>query len=422
MRRKWSLRFRVCLVLVAVAVGGVLLSACGTGVDASGGAVLPPSSDVERAELDESAPFADLAVGFNDAGFDFWRTQTADENLVFSPVSIAHTLLMARAAADETTGSAIDALFELPGGQEAHEAWNTIDLMLNSDADTNEEITITIADRVWPAAHVSPSQAWLNLLASHHGATVQTLDFAGDPEASRDVINLWVSEQTDGLIPELVPEGMVNDQTLVMLADAVYFGASWATAFLEDFNEPGEFIGIDGTSSETEYMHIQTDDRVAAGEGFVAAEIPYSGEAFNMVVIVPHEDEFIAFRDRIDQDLIDEVDALLTSRTHHLFLPKWKSTTSLNLGTWLAETGISPGSYPGIDPEAFIGGAVHAAEITVDEEGTVAAAATAIDFEGAEPPQPELTIRVDRPFYYLIRHQPTGLVLFAGQLTQPTTS
>lgn len=417
---EWSPRYGMVSVLVAVIATAMLASACGTAVDDSDGVVLAPSSDVRRADLDRSAPFTELAAGFNDAGFDFWRTQPADRNLVFSPVSIAHTLLMARAAADGPTGSAIDSLFELPEGWEAHEAWNSIDLMIASDAEAHDEITLRVADRIWPAIGVNPSQQWLDLLATHHGATVQALDFPGDPESSRALINSWVSEQTEGLIPELVPEGMVSEMTLVVLTDAIHLRASWAIPFSEELNVSGEFRGLDGTSIETEYMHkVQVDDRAAVGEGFVAAEIPHAGEAFTMVVIVPDEGEFGDFRDRLDQDLIEEVDRLLIRRTYEVFLPKWEVTTNVDLGEWLTDAGIFPGSYPGIDPEAFISGAVHAADITVDENGTVAAAATAISIDGAAPSEPDLTIRVDRPFYYLIRHQPTGLILFAGQNIQP---
>lgn len=420
---KWSLRYGVGRRFLVLAVIVGMAAACGVGVGGLGGAVLPSSSGVERAEPNQSAPFLELAAGFNEAGFEFWRTQPAGENLVFSPVSIAHTLLMARAAADVPTGSAIDDLFDLPEGQAAHEAWNTIDQMIISDADASEETTLEIADRIWPAIDVRPSQQWLDLLASHHGATVQTLDFSGDPESSRDVINSWISEQTESLIPELVPEGMISEQTLVMLTDAIYFGASWTIAFSEEFNVWDEFMILDGTSIETEYMHkVQIDDRAALGEGYVAAEIAYAGEAFNMVVIVPAQGQFADLRDRLDQSLIDEIDALLAPRTYELFLPKWETTTDLDLGAWLADSGISPGSYPGIDPKAFISEAVHAADITVDETGTVAAAATAISIDGGAPSEPEITIKVDRPFYYLIRHQPTGIVVFAGQVTQPESS
>lgn len=409
------------VAVVAVVLVGILASACGTGSAGSAGVALHPSSDVERVGFDQSAPLTDVAAGFNDAGFELLRTQPAEGNLVLSPASIGHALLMARAAADTPTGSAIDATLALPDGPAPHEAWNSIDQLMASDGDSAEEITVAIADRIWPAIGLTPSQEWIDLLASHHGATVQALDFPGDPESSKDQINSWVSDQTQGLIPHLVPEGMISEQTLLILTDAIHFEAAWAEPFSEEFNVTDEFTLLDGTILETEYLHrSDSAGRTAIGDGYLAAELLYAGGAFTMVVIVPERDQFMELRDNLNQDLVDDIDTELTSRPYELLLPKWETTTRIDLGEWLTDLKISPGSYPGIDPEAFIGGAVHAADITVDEWGTVAAAATAIHLIGSEPSEPELLIRADRPFFYLIRHQPTGLILFAGQVTEPT--
>ena len=422
MRLEWSVVGIVSRALPAAVLVSLLASGCG-GAPGSPVGVLQPSSGVERAEADESAPFLELAAGFNDAGFELWRSQPVEGNMVFSPASVGHALLMVRAAADTATGSAIDAVFALPDGEAAHDAWNSIDRMIASDANAQEQINLTIADRTWPDVNLEPAQQWIDLLASHHGATVQPLDFSGDPASSRDVINSWVSDQTKGLIPELLTEGMINQETLLMLTDAIYFEASWAVPFYEPFGVVDDFILLDGSTIQTDYLHkIDTSDRSALGDGYVAVELPYTGGAFVMVVIVPDEGEFENLRDRLDQHLINEIDTNLTVRPYELFLPKWETTTNLNLGEWMREVNIAPGSYPDIDPEAFIGGAVHAADITVDEKGTVAAAATAIDIEGAGPPEPEITIRADRPFYYLIRHQATGMILFAGHVTHPTES
>jgi serpin B len=422
MRLKWSRVGMVSRVLFAVVLVSLVASACGAGSGGSVG-VLQASAGVERAEADDSAPFMDLAAGFNDAGFDLWRSQPVEENLVFSPASVGHALLMVRAAADTATGSAIDSVFALPDGEDAHNAWNSVDRMIAADANAQEEITLTIADRTWPDVDLEPAQQWIDLLASHHGATVQPMDFSSDPASSRDVINSWVSDQTKGLIPELLPEGMIDQETLLMLTDAIYFEASWAVPFYEPFGVVNDFTLLDGSTIQTDFLHkIDNSDRTALGDGYAAAEIPYTGGAFVMVLIVPDEGEFEGLRDRLDQNLINEIDTNLTVRPYELLLPKWKTTTNLNLGGWMRQVNISPGSYPDIDPEAFIGGAVHAADITVDEKGTVAAAATAIDIEGAGPPEPEITIRADRAFYYLIRHQPTGMILFAGQVTNPAES
>lgn len=382
--------------------------------------VLRPSPGVERSVPFDGAPLADLTAGFNNAGFELWRRQSLGENLVFSPASIGHALLMARAAADDPTGDAIDEAFRLPVGLEAHQAWNAIDQLIASAVDAEDEITVRIADRIWPRFDVTPDQAWIDLLAAEHGATTETLDFAGDPQGSRQIINSWVHDQTDGLIPELLPDGFLDDQTVLVLTDAIYFKAQWQTMFGKYPNVTDAFTLLDGSTVEVEYLReLELADRRGTGDGFVGAEIPYVGGEFSMLVIVPDQGRFQEIRDRLDQTLLEEVDAAFTTGPYELVIPKWKSTTQLDLLAWLSEVGAAPGGYPRITPDAFLDGAVHGADITVDEWGTVAAAATALSFRESGPPEPELTVKADQPFLYLIRHRPTGLVLFAGQVTNP---
>lgn len=376
-----------------------------------------------RAEPVSSAPVADLAGGFNNAGFALWRTQPVADNLVFSPVSIGHAMLMARAAADDTTAQAIDATFRLPEGLAAHTAWNRSDLTMAADADRSDELTVTIADRIWPKLDLTPEQEWIDLLASQHGATTEALDFAGDPEGSRDTINSWISDQTQGLIPELLPEGFIKPgNTVLVLTDAIYFKARWARVFGKYSNVEEPFMRLDGTTVDTEYMReLELDDRRGVGDGFVGAEIPYVGGDFSMLVIVPDAGRFNEVRLALNQDLLDNIDATFTTGPFELLIPRWETSTQLDLMDWLIDSGAAPGSYPAISPDAFLGAGVHGADIAVDEWGTVAAAATALGFQESGPPEPELTVRADRPFLYLIRHRPTGLVLFAGQVTDPTS-
>jgi serpin B len=364
------------------------------------------------------APVEQLVAGFNDAGFDLWRTQPTDANLVFSPASIAHALLMARAAADEATGAAIDSAFALPAGESAHAAWHSVDQQLA--AAESDQVTVRFADRIWPRAGVTPDQEWVDLLAREHGADVETLDFAGDPDGSREAINQWVSDRTAALIPELLPEGFIDPATVLMLTDAVYFAADWATPFGKYPAQPGTFTTADGRALEIEFMReLELADRRGLGDGFAAAEVPYAGNEFSMLVIVPDTGRFEEVRDRLDTQMLADLDAMLTTGPYELLLPKWDVHTQLDLTARLTEIGAAPGSYPAISADAFLAAGVHAADITVDEFGTVAAAATALMFLESGPPEPELTIAADKPFLYLIRHRSSGLVLFAGQVTNP---
>lgn len=386
-------------------------------VPASAAEPLAVSAGVVRAPVESDAPVAALTSGWNDAGFDLLRRQPIEDNVVFSPASIGHALLMAAAAADDATRMAIEESFGLPAG--AHDAWNSIDQTIA--AAQSDQVTVAIADRIWPTFGLQPDQAWVDLLATHHGADVVPLDFAGNTEASRATINEWVSDRTEGLIPDLLPEGFIDPTTVLVLTDTVYFAADWQLPFGKYGTVDDTFTTLDGSTVDVSFMReLELGDRRGEGDGFVGAEIPYAGGDYSMLVLVPDEGRFEEVVERLDQELLDEIDATFATGPYELLLPKWDDNYRIDLLGWLNELGAAPGVYPGISPDAFLDAAVHAADITVDEQGTVAAAATALGFNESGPPEPELTVAANRPFIYLIRHRPTGLVLFTGHVTNPT--
>ncbi len=382
-----------------------------------------PTANLTRSVPAPEAPVAGLSAGFNEAGFDLLRTQALEGNVILSPASVAHALLMARAAADQPTGAAIDAALQLPDGVSAHQAWNAIDQAISSAAAAEVDMTITLADRIWPRLDIQPDQQWIDLLATEHGADVQPLDFTRDPDGSTDVINDWISDQTQGLIPELLPPGFIDPaNTVLVLTDALYFKARWETIFGKYGPVPGTFTHLDGTTEPIEFMQqLELPGPRGRGDGYVGAELPYTGDQFSMLIIVPDPGRFDELRERLSQNLLDEIDNSFTMGPYELRLPQWSSTTEIDLIPWLTDIGAAPGHYPAIADGVFLGDAVHGADIAVDEWGTVAAAATAFGFADSGPPEPELAVWADRPFLYLIRHIDSGLVLFAGQVTDPTT-
>lgn len=389
------------------------------GTDSSLPPPLTVSSDVVRSAPRDDAPVVELASGFNGAGFDLWRTQPVDGNLVFSPLSIGHALLMARAAADDATAQNIDAVFGLPEGLAAHEGWNAFDHQVAALDGAEEEITIRMADRIWPHLDVTPDQGWVDLLASQHGASVVPLDLQGDGEGSRDTINAWVSEQTMGLVPQLLPMGFIQPTTVLVLTDAVYFAARWSTVFGKYGSVMDEFTKLDGSKVPVELMReIELSGPRGQGEGFVGAEIPYVGDALSMLLLVPDEGRFEEIRSKLDPSFLDTVDATFTKGPYELLMPEWTTHSAVDFLPWLQDHDIAPGHYPKITPGAQILGAVHGADIAVDEWGTVAAAATALGFDESGPETPELTVKANRPFLYVVRHRASGMIMFAGQVTE----
>ena len=117
------------------------------------------------------------------------------------------------------------------------------------------------------------------------------------------------------------------------------------------------------------------------GDGYMGAELPYLGDAYAMLLIVPDEGRFEEIRTGLSTEFLATVDAAFSPGPYELVMPEWETTSALDLLPWLTEIGAAPGSYPGIGPGVFLGGAVHGADIAVDDVSTVAAAATALAFD-----------------------------------------
>jgi serpin B len=369
-----------------------------------------------------------LVTGFGNAGFELLRTQPLEDNLVFSPFSIGHAMLMAREAADPNTAAAINDAFALPTGMAAHDAWRELDRALMAADATSEALDgkpspiVTVADRLWPSTEANPDQGWVDLLATHHRSEVETIDVS-DSEGSRQRINRWISDQTNQLIPELLPAGFIGSDTVLVLTDAVYFKAQWRTVFGKYGPSRGPFTKLDGTDIDIGYLvDLEQPGPRGSGDGYVGASLPYLGDDFAMLVIVPDEGRFGEIRTRLSADLLAEVDATFTTGPYELRMPEWETTSTIDLMGWLTDKGIAPGSYPGVGSGVDLSGAVHGADITVDDIGTEAAAATALGFAMSGPPEPEMVVAAERPFFYLVRHVQTGAVLFAGQVTDPSGS
>ena len=230
-----------------------------------------------------------------------------------------------------------------------------------------------------------------------------------------------ISDQTNELIPELIAEGFINDGTQLVLTDAVYFKAQWRHIFGKYGEVSRPFDRLDGSSVDVTLLRdLEQPGRRGVGDGYVGAELRYLGGDYSMLLIVPDEGRFEEIRTELSSEFLATIDAAFSPGPYELLIPEWETTSALDLLPWLTDIGAAPGNYPGIGPGVFLSDGVHGADIAVDDIGTIAAAATALGFALSGPPEPELTVAADQPFFYVIRHVDTGLVLFVGQVTDPT--
>lgn len=417
--------------------GGAPGGAGGQGGGGAGGTPEPAGEFVASAlsrNHEPAVPAGDLsALVDGEVAFtlDLYGQLAAEEgNLFYSPFSVHQALAMTWAGArGQTEAQMADALhFDLDQAR-LHPAQNALDLALASRAETEpqdggEPLALEIANSVWGREGYAWEQAFLDVLAEHYGAGLRQLDFIGDPEAARERINDWVEEKTHDRIQDLIPEGVIDSSTVMVLVNAIFFKASWADPFDPDNTVDGDFTLPGGETVPVPMMrHPLMAGRHGAGEGWVAAALPYAGHETSMLVVVP--DDLAAFEAGLDAARYRDITDALAPADLDVRLPRWEfeSKFSLNevmqaLGMTDAFTGAADFSGMNGVGGLFIQAIIHQAFVKVDEEGTEAAAATAVVVGETSVPTP-VEFFVDRPFVFFIRDDLTGAVLFAGRVLDP---
>lgn len=383
---------------------------------------------------------ATLAGADAEFAFNLYHQLAATEpgNLFFSPYSISTALSMALAGARGNTAEEMRLALGVEEAEAWHDARNRLELALSSlegrylpSEGEAEPLTLEPTNAIFGQADYAFRDEFLDLLASKYGAGMQAVDFVANPEAARLGINAWVAEQTRDRIEELLKQGSITDLTRAVLVNAIYFKGNWIYEFNPDNTTSEPFHRLGGSTANVQTMHASPEGQYASGRGWAAAQLPYWGNA-SMIVVVPDEGRFTDIERRLDAAFVEEVHAAFTAHEVHLSLPRWESESTLGLVPALKELGIHDAfdrggadlsgiaDFSQTGEPLYVADVVHQANITVDEEGTEAAAATAVlVFAVCRCPPPEVTLTVDRPFIYLIRDDITGEILFAGRLLEP---
>lgn len=345
-----------------------------------------------------------------------------DDDVVVSPLSLQLALALLREGATGVVADEIDAAAGLSGDSQAVADLRAMLADYEGDVagidpdDPPAVPLVHIADSAFVQPGFPVEASFLERVAAYHQAQVYEADFAAG--SAKPLLDAWVKKETGGLLDEC-PAATTPD-TRVVLMDAVTFGATWASPFAAEDTSDGPFARADGTEVTVPFMHQTLTTPYATGDGWVAAQLPYT-EGFAMRVLLPDEGTATA-----EQWLAAHA-ALATASDEPLILsmPSWQTDTTLDLGDVLDGLGLGSltdpkGDLDGVFPGAFVSAVAQGATITVAEKGTVAAAVTAIGLAGAALVQPDLELRLDRPFEYQVIEESTGLVLFAGRVSDPS--
>lgn len=363
----------------------------------------------------------------------FQQLRSEEGNLFFSPYSISLALAMTYAGARGETEAQMAAVlhFLLPQ-EKLHPAFNALDQILASRAETEmpeggEPLRLTIANSIWGQQGYTFLQPFLDTLAQHYGAGMRLVDYVADAEEARLDINAWVSEETEGKIEDLIPPGTLNSLTRLVLANAIYFNASWLHPFEEQATREGAFHLLDGSEVTAPLMYQSEMYPYLEGDGFQAVELPYAGGETSMVIFLPDEGGFAAFEENLTSETLAAWIEALSGRSVMLTMPKFEYTSEMNLSQTLMAMGMErafmDADFSGMDGtmELAISDVLHKAYVSVDEEGTEAAAATAVVMRATAMQEPGVELVIDRPFIYLIRDRETGTILFLGRVLNPVS-
>jgi serpin B len=394
------------------------------------------SSDVAReAGLPDAIPDVVQAMQ-RLAGGLYGELSGKPGNLALSPYSIAMALGM---TVNGAAGATAKEMREVLGTGELarfNGGMNALDSAIEGLAGkqkrkdgSSAELALATANQIFGQGSTPWSDEFLDVLAREFGAGMRTVDFEGATEEARTLINEWTAAQTRDRIPEIIPKDVLDALTRLVLVNAIYLKAPWEVPFEKLLTKKQPFHTAGGESVPVDTMDGRPSAAVATGEGWQAARLLYAGSTVAMTIVLP------------DEGRMDEVEAAVaggglatflekgTPGLLDLRLPRWKFRTQsplkdvlIALGMPLAFDQVKADFLPmtANDTFLYISAVAHEAFIAVDEEGTAAAAATAVVMTETSLPQ-YVPFHVDRPFLFVIHDVQHGTPLFLGRVDDPSS-
>jgi serpin B len=392
----------------------------------------PPAWSVEPASMEITDDVLAVAKGGNEFATDLYGRLGSDKstNLFFSPYSISSALAMTCAGAEGETQAQMAKVLHFPLPEaKLNLAFDSLRKLLN-DSENTPGFQLRVANRLWgqQGFHFLPD--FLQVTKADYGAELGLLDFK-QADAARETINSWIEEQTNDKIQNLIAPGVLDASTRLVLTNANYFKARWTHEFNKGATTEAPFHVSGSQQIAVPTMHQTQRLRFSASDGVQLLELPYGKTgSLSMLILLPKAiDGLGALEKLLTSENLQTWSAGLQTRLVKVDLPKFKTTSQFSLGDVLESIGMSlafsdKADFSGMSTEEqlFISDVIHKAFVDVNEEGTEAAAATAIAMRAAAMrPRPEepVEFRADHPFVFLIRDNRTQSILFLGRMVNP---
>lgn len=365
-------------------------------------------------------------------GCDLYAKLRAEKgNVFFSPFSVETALAMTAVGAKANTLTEMQKVLHLPEADKANAGFKTLLAAVNGDGKAADKrgFELSVANALWGLKGYPWRKEFLTATQESFGAGLVEVDFKDEPTA-RTTINDWVEGHTNKKIKDLIPHGLLDADTRMVLTNAVYFKGKWELEFDKKATKEGPFTGADGKKTDVPLMHKTDEMRYTETDDLQAVELGYKGGETSMTVLLPKRaDGLAAVEKSLSAEVLDGVTKGMRTTDVNLTLPRFKAETKYTLNDPLKALGMKDAFEGKADftamhtsPEKlYISDVLHKAFVEVNEEGTEAAAATGVvvKAEAARLPDPPKVFTADRPFLFVIRHTPTNTVLFLGRCEKP---
>lgn len=393
----------------------------------------PSDSPASTAAQDPAGESSPIVFGNTEFAIDIYQhLRTRKGNLFFSPYSISTALAMTYGGAAGDTQEEMAQALRFPQKSDSVHAGfaDLVDRMQNSR--TQRAYELHIANALWAQKEYAFNPQYFQLVEDRYDAALKDIDFRSPTEAIA-TINRWVEGQTKQRIKDLLQPDAVDSDTKLVLTNAIYFKAAWAEAFDKQQTKDENFFAAPQDKVMVPMMHLTESMRYVDEDSFQLLEVPYANNELSMLIVLPKE---LGGLETVEKSLsapaLEASIQKLEKYEVELSMPKFSTTSEFKLKEALVSMGMrlpfdrdrADFSAMTNDPQGLcIGEVVHKAFVDVNEDGTEAAAATAVIMApgaGAAPRNvKKAVVRADHPFIFLIRENETGSLLFMGRVVNP---
>jgi len=365
----------------------------------------------------------------NQFAFDLYsrfKGESKAQNIFFSPYSIMVALTMTYEGAREKTAEEMQSVLHIP--DDANVRRPNFAKIINEMNKKDKKYKLSTANALWPQKDYKFLEEYTNTIERYYGGKVTNLDFIGESEKSRKTINTWIEDHTNNKIKDLIPQGALNACTELVLTNAIYFKGTWVKQFDKKETQDEDFRTSSGQTVKVPMMRSTGDDakfNYAETDKIQILEMDYEGEDLSMLILLPKGDKLGDLEETITPEKLSGWRKMLNEQRVDIYIPQFKFETKYFMVETLTEMGMptafnSGANFSGMDgtTSLFIQNVIHQAFVEVNEEGTEAAAATAV-IVGIESVQIIPVFRADHPFIFTIQQKDTGNLLFLGRVSEP---